>query len=294
MNPTAVDRIIHIALEEDIGCGDRTTACLVPEGLRADAVVVAKQELVLSGTHPFARVFQLLSPEVETVFQFQEGAVVQQAAVVAQITGHFNILLAGERTALNFLQRLSGISTLTRLFAEKVKPFGVVILDTRKTTPGHRVLEKHAVKMGGGQNHRMGLFDAMLIKENHIAACGGVTPAVRKAKSAAGPNIFVEVEVKSLDELTEAIEARADMVMLDNMTVETVQKAVDITDKRIPLEVSGNVTLDTVVQIAQTGIDYISVGAITHSAPVADLSMLINPQSGSSPAVCGQAQPPAR
>ncbi len=275
MNNIAIDRIVAIALEEDIGCGDRTTSAFVPAGINATALIVAKQELVLSGIYPFTKVFQMLSPDVEILFLFDEGSAIKKAGVVAEIKGPFDILLTGERTALNFLQRLSGISTMTSLFVEKTEPFGVVILDTRKTTPCHRILEKHAVTKGGGKNHRMGLFDGILIKENHIAACGGVGIAVKKVKSSSGPNAFVEVEVKNIDELNEAIEAKADMALLDNMRVEDIKKAVDVTKKKIPLEVSGNVTLDNVEEIAQTGIDYISVGAITHSAPAADLSMLI-------------------
>ncbi len=194
---------------------------------------------------------------------------------MAELSGPFSTLLTGERTALNFLQHLCGIATLTRQYVEKLKPYKAVLLDTRKTTPGWRVLEKEAVRLGGGTNHRMGLFDALLIKENHIAACGGITAAVTKARSHLSPLLSVEVEVRNFDELQEALEALPDVIMLDNMSLTDMKKAVEITAGRVLLEASGNVTLATLAAIAETGVDFISSGAITHSARAVDISMLI-------------------
>ncbi len=270
-----MDELILLALKEDIGPGDITTAHLVSPKTPGRAIAVAKEEIILAGTAPFVRVFQLLSSQVAFLFLEEEGAIIEKGAVIAELQGPLDVLLSGERTALNFLQHLSGIATLTAQFVERVKPYGVVLLDTRKTTPGLRVLEKEAVRCGGGTSHRMGLFDAILIKNNHIDACGGITAAVNKAKAARSPHIKIEVEVRSIKELIEALEAGPDMVMLDNMSVADIRTAVEISGGSIPLEVSGNVNLDAVEEIAQTGVNYISVGEITHSARAVDISMSI-------------------
>lgn len=271
----ADDQLIKSALEEDIGSGDMTTAYLVQPEWIGLAKVTAKENLVLAGMQPFMKTFQFLCPDTEFIFLEDDGAVVSEGRTVAELKGPYNVLLSGERTALNFLQRLSGIAGMTHCYVEKIKPFGTVLLDTRKTTPGWRKLEKQAVRLGGGTNHRMGLFDALLIKENHIAACGGISPAVEKAKKSKAPHLALEVEVKNLADLREALDARPDMIMLDNMSIEEMKQAVELTARRLPLEASGNITLESVDKVASTGVDYISVGAITHSAGSVDLSMQI-------------------
>jgi nicotinate-nucleotide pyrophosphorylase (carboxylating) len=271
----SIDSLIRLALAEDIGSGDKTTGLLVDGQARGRARVIAKEDLVAAGFVPFERVFTFLSASVVCRFLKEEGAVVLKGETLAELDGPFATLLTGERTALNFMQRLCGIATLTRQYAEKLKPYKAVLLDTRKTTPGWRVLEKEAVRHGGGTNHRMGLFDALLIKENHIAACGGITAAVAKARGQLSPLLSVEVEVRNFNELQEALAAMPDVIMLDNMSLEDMKKAVELTKGRVPLEASGNVTLDTLVAIAETGVDFISSGAITHSARAADISMLI-------------------
>ncbi|MDP7417032.1 MAG: carboxylating nicotinate-nucleotide diphosphorylase, partial [Desulfobacterales bacterium] len=263
------------ALLEDIGSGDRTTSFLVGPEMKGRARVIAKEDLVLAGTVPFKKTFQALSPDTEILFVKQEGSVVVQGETIAELTGSLNVLLTGERTALNFLQRLCGIATGTRRYVEKLQPFKSVLLDTRKTTPGWRVLEKEAVSSGGGTNHRMGLFDAVLIKDNHLAVCGGIRSAIKKAKKHRGPHMTIEVEVKNLEELREALDEKPDIIMLDNMSIETMKQAVEMTGGAVPLEASGNITLETIEQVASTGVDYISAGAVTHSAQAVDISIAI-------------------
>jgi nicotinate-nucleotide pyrophosphorylase (carboxylating) len=271
----SIDSLIILALAEDIGSGDKTTGLLVDGQARGRARVIAKEDLVAAGFVPFERVFTFLSASVVCRFLKEEGSVVFKGETLAELDGPFATLLTGERTALNFMQRLCGIATLTRQYAETLKPYKAVLLDTRKTTPGWRVLEKEAVRSGGGTNHRMGLFDALLIKENHITACGGITAAVAKARGQLSPLLSVEVEVRNFNELQEALAAMPDVIMLDNMSLEDMKKAVELTKGRVPLEASGNVTLDTLAGIAATGVDFISSGAITHSARAVDISMLI-------------------
>ena len=270
-----ISTLVDAALKEDVGDGDRTTSCLVEEGLNGIARITAKENLVLAGYLPVVKVFESLSPDINVSFLFEEGTFVKQGTLVCKIRGSFDVLLTGERTALNFFQHLSGIATVTYVYAEKVKPYNTILLDTRKTIPGWRLLEKAAVRAGGGTNHRMGLYDAILIKDNHIEACGGVKLAVEKAIRLREKDMKVEVEVKNLTELKEAISAGPDMIMLDNMTCEEMKQAVDIVDGKISLEASGNVKLDTIADIAATGVMCISVGALTHSARAVDLSMLI-------------------
>jgi nicotinate-nucleotide pyrophosphorylase (carboxylating) len=271
----SIDTLIRLSLAEDIGSGDKTTALLISGDARGRARVIAKEELVAAGFAPFERVFAFLSASVACRFLKDESSVVQKGEVIAELDGPFSALLTGERTALNFMQHLCAIATLTRLYVEKLKPYKTVLLDTRKTTPGWRMLEKEAVRCGGGTNHRMGLFDALLIKENHIAACGGITAAIAKARIQLSPLLRVEVEVRDLAELQEALLAMPDVIMLDNMSPADMKKAVAIAAGRVPLEASGNVTLDTIAAIAATGVDFISCGAITHSARSVDVSMLI-------------------
>lgn len=270
-----IDNLVRLALAEDIGSGDITTRPLVDEQARGRARVIAKESLVLAGTKVFSHVFNVLSPEVTCRFTVSDGTAAAAELTVAELEGPCAALLTGERTALNFLQRLSGIATQTRKYVEKLKPHKAVLLDTRKTTPGWRTLEKEAVRSGGGTNHRIGLFDAVLIKENHVAACGGITAALAKARSAAGPLVCIQIEVRNLGELQEALASRPDVIMLDNMSPADMRRAVEAADGRVPLEASGNVTLGTIADIAATGVDFISCGAITHSARAVDLSMLI-------------------
>jgi nicotinate-nucleotide pyrophosphorylase (carboxylating) len=271
----SIDSLIRLALNEDIGSGDKTTGLLVDGQAPGRARVIAKEALVAAGFVPFQRVFTFLSAAVACRFLKDEGSAAHKGETIVELEGPFAVLLTGERTALNFMQRLCGIATLTRQYVERLKPYKTVLLDTRKTTPGWRVLEKEAVRCGGGVNHRMGLFDALLIKENHIAACGGITAAVATARGQLSPLLSVEVEVRDLAELQEALVAGPDVIMLDNMSLEDMKKAVEITAGRIPLEASGNVTLDRLAGLAATGVDFVSCGAITHSARAVDMSMLI-------------------
>jgi nicotinate-nucleotide pyrophosphorylase (carboxylating) len=271
-----VDELVRLAVAEDIGSGDVTTGLLVPADARGRATVRAKQGLVSAGYLPFQKVFQLLSAEVTCTFLIAEGAQAAAGDLIAELAGPYSVLLTGERTALNFLQHLCGIATATREFVNKIKPFGTVLLDTRKTLPGWRLLEKAAVRLGGGANHRMGLYDAILIKENHIAACGGIRPAIQKARQH-GRALKIEIEVRNLEELQEALQCAPDIIMLDNMSCDDMRRAVALSAGRVPLEASGNVTLETIEQIAATGVTFISAGAITHSARAADLSMIIEP-----------------
>jgi len=270
-----LDELIIMALKEDIGPGDKTTAYLVDPELTGRATLLAREELVVAGMGPFRRVFQMLSPRVEFLFTELEGELIEKGALIAELQGPFDVLLTGERTALNFLQHLSGVATLTAQFVERIKPYETVLLDTRKTTPGMRILEKAAVLVGGGTNHRVGLFDGILIKDNHIAACGGITQAIKKAQAARSPLLKIEVEVCTIPELIEALDAGPDLIMLDNMSIDDIKKAVEIAGGGIPLEVSGNVTLENIEAVAQTGVTYISSGAITHSARAVDISMEI-------------------
>ena len=271
----SIDTLIRLALAEDIGSGDKTTGLLISGDARGRARVIAKEELVAAGFAPFERVFAFLSASVACRFLKDESSVVHKGETIAELDGPFAALLTGERTALNFMQHMCAIATLTRQYVERLKPYKTVLLDTRKTTPGWRMLEKEAVRCGGGANHRMGLFDALLIKENHIAACGGITEAIAKARSQLSPLLRVEVEVRDLAELKEALLAMPDVIMLDNMSLADMGKAVALAAGRVPLEASGNVTLDTIADIAATGVDFISCGAITHSARSVDVSMLI-------------------
>ncbi len=278
---TAAKRLIDLALEEDLGsAGDVTSFATIPERTQAVADVVAKQDLVVCGLFACEQTFAAVDPRVEFHRRAEEGAHVAKGAVVAHLEGPARALLAGERTALNFLQRLSGIATQARTFTDAAKPHPVKILDTRKTTPGWRALEKFAVKCGGGENHRVGLFDGILIKDNHVEACGGVGEAIRRAR-AKGPSLLkIEVEVTTFDQLKEAIAESPDVILLDNFDLDGIKKCVEIAresgkkiGKRILLEVSGGVTLERIPALAATGVDFLSAGALTHSAKAADLSL---------------------
>ncbi len=272
--PSNVAELIKHAIEEDIGYGDITTTLLVPEANESRALYVAKGNFVLAGM-PFAEeVFRIIDPTVSFKVFYHEGAKVSRGDVLAEVSGKTRALLAGERVSLNILQRLCGIATLTSQFVDAVKGTKAKILDTRKTTPCQRFMEKYAVRMGGGMNHRFGLFDGILIKDNHIEEVGGIREAVRLAR--AGHHLArIEVEVENFKELQDAIEAGADIVMLDNMTVKDMTEAVSFVNGRLTVEASGNVTLGSVREIAETGVDLISVGALTHSVMAADISMKI-------------------
>ena len=272
--PSTVTQLLKNAIEEDIGYGDITTSLLIPEESESRALYVAKANFVVAG-FPFAReVFNILDPDTVFKIFFAEGAKVRKGDILGEVSGKTKTLLAGERVSLNILQRLSGIATLTSFFVDAVMGTDAKIIDTRKTTPCLRFMEKYSVRTGGGVNHRFGLFDAILIKDNHIEAVGSITKAVELAK--AGYHLAkIEVEVENLNDLQEAVEAGADVIMLDNMSINDMKEAVNIVQKRIPLEASGNVSLQNVREIAETGVDLISVGALTHSAVAADISLKI-------------------
>jgi nicotinate-nucleotide pyrophosphorylase (carboxylating) len=272
--PGSVVEFIKRAIEEDIGYGDITTSLLVPETNESSALYIAKGNFVLAGM-PFAEeVFRIIDPAVSFRVFYHEGAKVSRGDVLGEVSGKTRVLLAGERVSLNILQRLSGVASLTSQFVDAVQGTTARIVDTRKTTPCQRFMEKYAVRMGGGVNHRFGLYDGILIKDNHIEEVGGIREAVKLAK--AGRHLArIEVEVENLKELQEAIEAGADIVMLDNMSVPDMAEAVKLVNGRVTVEASGNVGLGNVREIAETGVDLISVGALTHSVIAADISMKI-------------------
>lgn len=276
MSQDALEDLVARALAEDVGTGDVTSEATVPAGLRARAVVSQKAPGVVSGLEAFALVLHRLDPEVEVTALCSEGEWRDDGGPVVDAVGPARTLLAGERVALNLLGRLSGVATLTHRYVEAVAGTECRILDTRKTTPGMRALEKRAVLDGGGTNHRAGLFDAILIKENHAAMAGGVGAAVRAARAHA-PGLAIEVECETLEEVHEALEAGAPRILLDDMGRDLLRAAVQLVDGRATLEASGGVSLDTVRGIAETGVDFVSVGALTHSAPTLDLSLLLEP-----------------
>jgi nicotinate-nucleotide pyrophosphorylase (carboxylating) len=270
-----VHRLIDWALEEDIGSGDITTNHLVAPESRAQGRIMAKAPLTVAGLEVARQVFLRLDPEVVFLPSVCDGDAVEKSTVVATVNGRLAALLVGERTALNFLQRLSGIATHVRSYMDLLGERRVRLVDTRKTTPGWRVLEKYAVRVGGAANHRMGLYDAVLIKDNHIAACGGITTAVQRIRAQVSHLTKIEVEAATLEEVNEALSAGVDVIMLDNMSLDAIREAVNVIDRRALVEVSGGVTADTLVRLADTGVDLISVGALTHSAQAVDLSMKI-------------------
>ena len=266
----AIDAFVRVALAEDMGeAGDITSLAVIPAGTRLRAAMVAREPLVVAGSAAAAAVFRTLDPEAAITAERADGDIAQAGDVLLTVDGDGRALLAAERSALNIVQHLSGIATLTRAYVDAAGGHATV-LDTRKTLPGLRVLEKYAVRMGGGANHRMGLFDAVLIKDNHVALAGGVGEAVRRAKAAGHT---VEVEVDRLDQIGAALEAGADRLLLDNMGLEDLRAAVAMVRGRVPLEASGGVRLDTVAAIAATGVDYVSVGRLTQSAPAVDIGL---------------------
>jgi len=272
-NSKLIDGIIESALDEDIGPGDITTSAIVSSETKGDARLLAKEELVLAGVQIFSRVFSMLDPGITCESGCRDGDTVPTGTFIAQLKGPLREILIGERTALNFIQHLSGIATLTKRYVQKTYPAEVRVIDTRKTTPGLRILEKYAVKVGGGCNHRFGLFDGILIKDNHIAAAGSISSAVERLKAHLPHTLRIEVEVTDISGLEEAITAGVDAVLLDNMTLEELNGAVSFAAGRVLLEASGGVTLGTIGEIAKTGVNLISVGAITHSARSVDISL---------------------
>jgi nicotinate-nucleotide pyrophosphorylase (carboxylating) len=270
---TEVKPIIRRALREDIGDGDVTTRCTVPAQALLTGRFIAKEAGIVAGLEVARLTFSILDESVGFIPHLADGEPVAVGQVMATVGGPGRALLGGERVALNFLQRMSGIATLARRFATAVQGTQAVILDTRKTAPGLRLLDKWAVRLGGAQNHRSGLYDMVLIKDNHIAAVGGITQAVQRVRARDRRKRAIEVEVKNLAELQEALELKVDRIMLDNMSLAEMREAVRLTDGRVPLEASGNVTLDNVAAVAATGVNYISVGALTHSAQALDISL---------------------
>ena len=272
---TAARPLIELAIAEDIGPGDLTSQALLPEGFELHGRIIAKSAGVIAGLPIAEVVFTSVDPDLIYTPHMYDGAKVVPGDLLVEVVGPGRGMLAAERIALNFLQHLSGIATLTRSFVDAVAGTQAIILDTRKTHPGYRVLEKYAVRMGGGQNHRMSLNDMLLIKDNHIEAVGSIRAAVERAR-AANPDLPIEVEVKNLAQLREALTLDVDRIMLDNMDLDEMRTAVRLSAGRLPLEASGGVTLERVTAIADTGVNYISIGALTHSAPALDLSMLVS------------------
>ncbi|MDX2481330.1 MAG: carboxylating nicotinate-nucleotide diphosphorylase [Desulfuromusa sp.] len=271
-----IERIVRTALEEDIGLGDVTTEATVARDTVARAELVAKEDFTLAGLDVAAKVFNTLDADVSFEKIFADGYSVHKGEVIAWLKGKASVLLQGERVALNLLQRMSGIASLTARYVAEVEDTNAIIVDTRKTAPGLRALDKYSVRMGGGRNHRIGLFDGVLIKENHIAAAGGISAAIARAKQQLSHTLKIEIEARDLTEVTQALRAGADIIMLDNMSLDEMRQGVELIAGKALVEASGGVTLERVRGIAETGVNIISVGALTHSVEAADISMLFN------------------
>lgn len=268
-----VDKFILSALKEDISSEDVSTNAVMPNSLPGEVDLVCKEDGIICGLQVFARVFELLDEKTETVFFVKDGDRVKAGDLMGKVRGDIRVLLSGERTALNYLQRMSGIATYTNSIAKLLEGTGIKLLDTRKTSPNNRIFEKYAVRAGGGNNHRYNLSDGVLLKDNHIGAAGGVKEAIAMAKAYAPFVRKIEVEVENLDMVREAVEAGADIIMLDNMQPEEMKEAIKIIDKKAEIEISGNVTRESIQRLTELGVDYISSGALTHSAPIMDISM---------------------
>ncbi len=271
----AAEILFELAYAEDIGGGDITTNNIIQPAERKTAVFVAKENGVVAGLPVAEMVFRELDKTLEWNVKKQEGEIVQKGEILTEFKASYRALLTGERIALNFVQRLSGIASATRVFVNEVKDFQVQILDTRKTLPGYRLLDKYAVKTGGATNHRMGLHDMVMIKDNHIQVAGGIKPAVEAVKLKMPVSIKIEVETTTLDEVKQALEAGADIIMLDNMTTEMMAEAVKLIDKKAKTEASGNMSIERLREVAATGVDFISIGSLTHSVKALDISQRI-------------------
>lgn len=271
----AIDELINRGLQEDVNTGDITTNLLIPEGKQTTAVMIAKADGIIAGLQVAEAVFRKLDKDVKFIPAVNDGDKVKKGDLICSIEGAYRALLTGERLALNLMQRMSGIATETSKYVEAVKGYSTQILDTRKTVPGLRLLDKYAVKTGGGTNHRIGLYDMVLIKDNHISVAGGITNAVKAIKPKISSDIKIEVETTNLEEVQEAIDNHADIIMLDNMDNETMVRAVKLINGRAKVEASGNMNLERVREVAATGVDYISIGALTHSVTALDISQKI-------------------
>lgn len=268
-----VDPLILSALKEDITSEDVSTNSVMPEPKLGEADLICKEDGIICGLQVFARTFTLMDDSTEVQFFVKDGEEVRKGQVLARLTGDIRVLLCGERTALNYLQRMSGIATYTHGVAELLQGTGIKLLDTRKTTPNNRIFEKYAVRVGGGNNHRYNLTDGVLLKDNHIGAAGGVKEAIRLAKEYAPFVRKIEVEVENLDMVREAVEAGADIIMLDNMDHDTMAEALSVIDGRAQVEVSGNMTKENLEKLSGLAVDFVSSGALTHSAPIMDISL---------------------
>ncbi len=268
-----VDPLIQSALEEDINSEDVSTNCVMPTSKQGQVDLIAKEDGILCGAQVFERVFTLLDPTMKIEWMVKDGDAIHDQQVLAHVTGDIRVLLSGERTALNFLQRMSGIATYTHQMAKLLEGTSIQLLDTRKTTPNMRIFEKYAVKVGGGHNHRYNLSDGVMLKDNHIDAAGGVSQAIQMARAYAPFVRKIEVEVEKLDMVKEAVSAGADIIMLDNMDHDTMAQAIELIDKKAKIEISGNVTKENIDWIKDLAVDYISSGALTHSSPILDVSL---------------------
>lgn len=267
------DQLIRMALQEDITSEDVSTNAVMPTEVKGTVDLIAKEDGIIAGLDVYARVFQMLDEKTEIDFKCKDGDEVKKGELMATLTGDIRVLLSGERVALNYLQRMSGIATYTRQVAKLLEGSKVTLLDTRKTTPNCRIFEKYAVRVGGGCNHRYNLSDGVLLKDNHIGAAGSITKAIIMAKEYAPFVRKIEIEVETLEQVKEAVEAGADIIMLDNMTPEVMKQAVELIDGRAQTECSGNITKENIARIREIGVDFVSSGALTHSAPILDISM---------------------
>jgi nicotinate-nucleotide pyrophosphorylase (carboxylating) len=274
-SPAILERLIRKVLKEDIGRGDITSEAIIPLGMKFTGKIIAKEAGLIAGLEVAGQCFRILDPEIEFHPQLEDGSPVQRGDIIAQLEGSARNILMAERVALNFLQRMSGIATVTRKFVNAIQGTSAILLDTRKTVPGLRAFDKWAVSLGGGQNHRFGLYDMILIKENHIRVAGSLDEAVSRVRKHWGNKKFIEIEVTNLTELQQVIGLNVNRIMLDNMDLEDIQKAVQSAAGKIPLEVSGNVTLENINAIARCGVQYISSGMLTHSVKALDISLLL-------------------
>lgn len=267
------DKLIRMALQEDITSEDVSTNAVMRSAVKGTVDLIAKEDGIIAGLDVYARVFQILDEKTEISFNFKDGDAVKKGDLLGTVTGDIRVLLSGERVALNYLQRMSGIATYTKQVSKLLEGSKVTLLDTRKTTPNCRVFEKYAVRIGGGCNHRYNLSDGVLLKDNHIGAAGSVAKAVAMAKEYAPFVRKIEIEVETMEQVKEAVEAGADIIMLDNMTPEMMKQAVALIDRKAQTECSGNVTKENIAKIRDIGVDFVSSGALTHSAPILDISM---------------------